>query len=193
MLVAITGGIGSGKSLATKTFKELGIKVLYADEIAKDIMVKNDLVRSSIISFFGSDSYDERGEINKNHIRKEIFNDTSKRNWLNHLVHPLVWEHINKEYNESKAPYIIAEIPLILDANNQDKVDKVIVVDCSTNQQVERAMKRDNLSMEQVNKITSSQISRESRLKKADFIINNSSSIESLKEQVTNLHNKLCL
>lgn len=193
MLVAITGGIGSGKSLATQTFKELGVKVLYADEIAKDIMVKNDLVRSSIISFFGSDAYDERGEINKNHIRKEIFNDTSKRNWLNHLVHPLVWEHINKEYNESKAPYIIAEIPLILDANNQDKVDKVIVVDCSTNQQVERAMKRDNLSMEQVNKIISSQISRESRLKKADFIINNSSSIESLKEQVTNLHNKLCL
>lgn len=193
MLVAITGGIGSGKSLATQTFKELGVKVLYADEIAKDIMIKNDLVRNSITNFFGSYAYNGRGEINKNHIRKEIFNDASKRDWLNHLVHPLVWENINKEYNQSTAPYIIAEIPLILDADNQDKVDKVIVVDCSTNQQVERAMRRDNLSMEQVNKIISSQISRESRLKKADFIINNSSSIESLKEQVTNLHNKLCL
>lgn len=192
MLVALTGGIGSGKSLAAKFFKELGIDVLYADDIAKEIMISNPSVRKSLIEKFGSDVYGKDNKLNKDLLRREIFSNETKRFWLNNLVHPHVWEHINKASGITKNKYIIAEIPLIFESKSHDKVDKVIVVDCPIEQQIQRACARDSRSRKQIEKIIGTQITREKRLEMANYVLDNSSSADSLKNQVLKVHKELC-
>tara|TARA_B100000614_G_scaffold148984_1_gene132212 strand:- start:2818 stop:3411 length:594 start_codon:yes stop_codon:yes gene_type:complete len=190
MIIGLTGGIGSGKSAAANFFIELGIDVIDADDISKNVLTENNKAKKAFIEKFG-DHYIQNNKIDREALREDIFKDKIKRKTLESIIHPAVREEILKFINDSDSIYKIVMVPLIVETNSADFYDKIIVVDCENNLQIERASSRDNQTKENIINIISNQASREERLKIADFIISNNSNLEHLKNSVIKIHQKI--
>ena len=190
MIIGLTGGIGSGKSAAANFFIELGIDVIDADDISKNVLTENNKAKKAFIEKFG-DHYIQNNKIDREALREDIFKDKIKRKTLESIVHPAVREEILKFINDSDSIYKIVMVPLIVETNSADFYDKIIVVDCENNLQIERAVTRDNQTKENIIDIINNQASREERLKIADFIITNNSNLEHLKTSVIKIHQKI--
>ena len=190
MIIGLTGGIGSGKSAAAKYFTELGIDVIDADAISKNILIKNELAKKTFIAEFG-DQYVNNNEIDREMLRQDIFQDETKRKKLESIIHPIVRDEISKFLTNSSSIYKIVMVPLIIEINSTDFYDKIIVVDCESNLQIERASSRDNQSEENIINIMNSQALREDRLEIADFVIVNNSTLEDLRISVIKTHQKI--
>ena len=191
MIVGLTGGIGSGKSSAVKFFKELGIDSIDADGVAKNILNLNKSARKLFIAEFGDKYILKNHKINRDLLRKDIFNDKSKIKKLESIIHPIVREEIFEFIQKSKSIYTIIDVPLIFETKSEDFYNKIVVVDCDTNTQILRASQRDNQSEESILKIIGSQATREERLSIADYVINNDSSYGNLKKEVIKTHQLL--
>ena len=191
MIVGLTGGIGSGKSSAAKIFKELGIDSIDADGVAKNILNFNNTARKLFIAEFGDKYILKNHKINRDLLRKDIFNDKSKIKKLESIIHPLVREEIFEFIQKSESIYTIIDVPLIFETKSNDFYNKIVVVDCDTNTQILRASQRDNQSEESILKIIGSQATREERLSIADYVINNDSSYGNLKKEVIKTHQLL--
>ena len=191
MIVGLTGGIGSGKSAAGKYFVELGIDVIDADDISKNILDKNIKAKELFIKNFGDKFLDKKNNINRDLLRSEIFINEEKKNILESIIHPIVREEIAKFINQSDSIYKLIMVPLIYETNSQDFYDKIIVVDCNEENQILRASERDNKSKENIINIIKNQASRENRNSIADEIILNDSTLENLRDQVIRVHQKL--
>ena len=189
MLVGLTGGIGSGKSTVAEIFHALNVPVINSDQITRQLMQPGTLVYKDIVDYFGKDILSNYS-LDRNKIRNIIFNDSTARKWLEDLLHPKVYREIKKQVRKNKKLYYIMEIPLLLESNAEKFVDRILVIDCSIEQQIKRTMKRDDTTREAVNKIIKTQISRNISLQAADDIISNYGSIEDLKTQILNMHNK---
>ena len=190
MIIGLTGGIGSGKSAAANFFIELGIDVIDADDISKNVLTENNNAKKAFIEKFG-DHYIQNNKIDRDALREDIFKDRIKRKTLESIIHPAVRKEILKFINDSDSIYKIVMVPLIVETNSADFYDKIIVVDCENNLQIERASSRDNQTKENIINIISNQASREERLKIADFIISNNSNLEHLKNSVIKIHQKI--
>ena len=191
MIVGLTGGIGSGKSAAGKYFVELGIDVIDADDISKNILDKNIKAKELFIKNFGDKFLDKNNNINRDLLRSEIFVNEEKKNILESIIHPIVREEITKFINQSDSIYKLIMVPLIYETNSQDFYDKIIVVDCNEENQILRASERDNKSKENIINIIKNQASRENRNSIADEIILNDSTLDNLRNQVIRVHQKL--
>ena len=191
MIVGLTGGIGSGKSAAGKYFVELGIDVIDADDISKNILDKNIKAKELFIKNFGDKFLDKKNNINRDLLRSEIFVNEEKKNILESIIHPIVREEIVKFINRSDSIYKLIMVPLIYETNSQDFYDKIIVVDCNEENQILRASERDNKSKENIINIIKNQASRENRNSIADEIILNDSTLDNLRDQVIKVHQKL--
>ena len=191
MIVGLTGGIGSGKSCAGKFFQEVGIDVIDADHVAKNALDKNKEGKEQFLKYFGSEFLDDQNKIDRNLLRKKIFNDQDKKNILESIVHPIVRNEIENFLKNSKSIYSIVMVPLIYETNSQDFYEKIIVIDCEESYQIERATKRDNKSKEDIVNIINNQASREERKSIADEIIMNNKGLDALKNQVIKIHQKL--
>ena len=191
MIVGLTGGIGSGKSAAGKYFVELGIDVIDADDISKNILDKNIKAKELFIKNFGDKFLDKKNNINRDLLRSEIFINEEKKNILESIIHPIVREEITKFINQSDSIYKLIMVPLIYETNSQDFYDKIIVVDCNEQNQILRASERDNKSKENIINIIKNQASRENRNSIADEIILNDSTLDNLRNQVIKVHQKL--
>ena len=191
MIVGLTGGIGSGKSAAGKYFVELGIDVIDADDISKNILDKNIKAKELFIKNFGDKFLDKKNNINRDLLRSEIFVNEEKKNILESIIHPIVREEITKFINQSDSIYKLIMVPLIYETNSQDFYDKIIVVDCNEENQILRASERDNKSKENIINIINNQASRENRNSIADEIILNDSTLDNLRDQVIRVHQKL--
>ncbi len=191
MIVGLTGGIGSGKSAAGKYFVELGIDVIDADDISKNILDKNIKAKELFIKNFGDKFLDKKNNINRDLLRSEIFVNEEKKNILESIIHPIVREEIAKFINQSDSIYKLIMVPLIYETNSQDFYDKIIVVDCNEENQILRASERDNKSKENIINIIKNQASRENRNSIADEIILNDSTLDNLRDQVIKVHQKL--
>ena len=191
MIVGLTGGIGSGKSAAGKYFVELGIDVIDADDISKNILDENIKVKELFIKNFGDKFLDKNNNIDRDLLRSEIFVNEEKKNILESIIHPIVREEIAKFINQSDSIYKLIMVPLIYETNSQDFYDKIIVVDCNEENQILRASERDNKSKENIINIINNQASRENRNSIADEIILNDSTLENLRNQVIRVHQKL--
>ena len=193
-IVGLTGGIGSGKSVAAENFKELGIKIINADEIGKDILATEQTVISKIVEYFGDDITTENN-LDRNKIREIIFSDENQKQWLENLLHPLIKEkilQIVEDYKATaKAKYCILEAAILIESDFHKLVDKIIVIDCEEQQQISRVVKRNILSKPEIKKIMQAQLKRKQRLKHADVIIFNDGSLSNLKSQVLKIYNKL--
>tara|TARA_Y100001978_G_scaffold28786_1_gene24635 strand:+ start:68 stop:661 length:594 start_codon:yes stop_codon:yes gene_type:complete len=190
MIIGLTGGIGSGKSAAANFFIELGIDVIDADDISKNVLTENNDAKKAFIEKFG-DHYIQNNKIDRDALREDIFKDRIKRKTLESIIHPAVRKEILKFINDSDSIYKIVMVPLIVETNSADFYDKIIVVDCENNLQIERAVTRDNQTKENIINIINNQASREERLKIADFIITNNSNLEHLKTSVIKIHQKI--
>ena len=191
MVVGLTGGIGSGKSSAANIFKEFGIDCIDADNVAKNILDLNENARKLFINEFGDKYIDKDNKINREILREDIFNDKSKIEKLESIIHPKVRDEIFKFIENSSSIYTIVDVPLIFETNSKDFYDKIVLVDCETNTQISRASQRDNRSNESIMKIIKNQATREQRLSIADYVISNDSTFENLKKEVINTHQLL--
>jgi len=191
MIVGLTGGIGSGKSAAGKYFVELGIDVIDADHVSRNILDENTKAKELFVKNFGEGFLDHNNNIDRDLLRTEIFINKDKKNKLESIIHPIVREEIIEFINQSDSIYKIIMVPLIYETNSKDFYDKIIVIDSDESNQVERASQRDNKSREDIINIINNQASREQRNSIADEIILNNSTLDDLKNQVIKIHQKL--
>jgi len=191
MIVGLTGGIGSGKSAAGKYFVELGIDVIDADHVSRNILDENTKAKELCVKNFGERFLDQNNNIDRDLLRTEIFINKDKKDKLESIIHPIVREEIIEFINQSDSIYKIIMVPLIYETNSKDFYDKIIVIDSDESNQVERASQRDNKSKEDIINIMNNQASREQRNSIADEIILNNLTLDDLKNQVIKIHQKL--
>ena len=190
MIIGLTGGIGSGKTAVSDSFQALGIDVVDADLASRVVVQKGKPCLLKIAQHFGEDILTKEAELDRAKLREIIFKSEEEKNWLESLLHPAIANQIQDELNASKSPYTILVSPLLLETNQKDFCSKVLVVDVPVETQVERTLKRDGVSKEQVQAIINSQISRNDRLNLADEVIVNDGTLEDLEIAVKILHEK---
>ena len=188
MIVGLTGGIGSGKSEVSRRFENLGIDVIDADVIARDVVSVDKPALENIAEHFGQHILNKDKTLNRGKLRDLIFNNQSEKKWLEDLLHPLIREDIISQLNQSKSAYQILSSPLLLETSQHEMVDRILVVDADENLQLSRAMKRDTNNPDQIKKIMSTQMERSNRCAHADDIISNHGNFDELDTQVRKLH-----
>ena len=193
MIIGLTGGIGSGKTAVSDIFEELGIGVVDADLASRVVVEKGRPSLEEIAKHFGQGILTEAGELDRAKLREIIFNSDEEKNWLESLLHPVIAKQIQDELKASSSPYTILVSPLLLETNQKDFCNKVLVVDVPVETQIERTLKRDDVSLEQVHSIIKAQISRDKRLELADEVIVNDKSLEDLQLAVSKLHQQFIL
>ena len=190
MIIGLTGGIGSGKTAVSDCFAALGIDIVDADLASRVVVQKGKPCLFEIAQHFGEDILTNEAELDRAKLREIIFKSEYEKDWLESLLHPAIANQIKDELEASKSPYAILVSPLLLETNQKDLCSKVLVVDVSLETQVERTLKRDGVSEDQVRAIIKAQIARDDRLKLADEVILNDGSLEDLDLAVKVLHKK---
>ena len=188
--IGLTGGIASGKSTVAQRFLELGVPVIDADESARLVVAPGTSGFEGVIQRFGRQMLTAAGELNRRALRDLVFADPAQRRELESLLHPLIREDMEYRAKQSKGPYIILAIPLIVEGGNLDHVDRLLVVDAAEAVQIERLMARDGGTRQQATAILAAQASRESRLKAADDVLTNGGSVRDLRHAVDQLHQR---
>jgi len=189
MIVGLTGGIGSGKSEVSRRFENLGIDVIDADVIAREVVGVDKPALKEIAEHFGQQILNIDETLNRSKLRELIFNDQSEKEWLEKLLHPIVRTETIAQLEHSKSAYQILSSPLLLETNQCELVDRILIVDADESLQISRAMTRDTNKPEQIKKIMATQMSRAERRSKADDIIENHGDLKNLDMQVEQLHN----
>lgn len=194
-ILGITGGIASGKTTATKTLESLGVEIVDADIIARNV-VSNDYSNNSsalakIVDHFGPAILLASDELDRARLRDIIFADPTEKRWLENLLHPIVRKQIIQQLSAIKSPYGVLSSPLLFEKEQQELVNHTLVIDVPIETQNTRAILRDNVNQQQINNIMDTQLSREERNKKADDIISNTGNIEELQEKITVYHKQL--
>jgi dephospho-CoA kinase len=204
--VGLTGGIGCGKSTVAKIFANIAmegayaarlpgtgapltIPVLDADEIAHSLVEKGQPALAQIQQEFGAAILNPDGSLNRKKLREQIFSDLKQKQNLESILHPLIYKTLQAELEQLVAPYCIISIPLLFETHMTHLVDRILVIDCPVETQLERVKSRDKLSIERIQSIIDNQVSRAFRKAKADDLIDNSDTNYRLAEQVKKLHN----
>ena len=187
--IGLTGGIGSGKSSVSQLFGDLGVPIIDADIIARQLVQPGQFALRELTEIFGEAILNQDGSLNRAELRHRAFSDPKIKQQLDAMMHPLIYREIGTQAARLQCPYCIIVIPLLLETKKSHVVDRVLVVDCLPKIQLQRVLERDNISQQQAMAIIASQIDRAQRLAGADDIIDNSKSRANLAEQVKNLHN----
>ena len=190
MLVGLTGGIGSGKSLAGDFFKSKKIDVIDADDLAHIALAKEGKGYKNFLDLFGKTFLDENSEIDRKALREHIFKNPEMKNKLEEIVHPIVQNGILNFINNSNSIYRIIIVPLIAETNSSSFYDRVLAIDCKKEIQIERASKRDNSNEEQILKIIQSQASSEERNKIANDVVENNDTKDKFLMNLEDIHKK---
>ena len=190
MIIGLTGGIGSGKSAAAALFKDIGVDLIDADDLARDSLNINSEGYKLFIEEFGDKYLDENKNINRELIRKLIFNDSDAKSKLENIIHPIVRSGIETFIRNTKSNYCIIVVPLIFETNSSKIYDRVLVIDCDVDVQISRTSKRDNQAKSDIENIINKQATREQRLSIADDVIVNNGSLDLLTMEVLKIHKK---
>jgi len=187
--VGLTGGIGCGKSTAVDAFRHLGAPIIDADAIARNIVLPGEPALVEIQQLFGDKVIQENGQLDRSVLKEIVFSDPEALIQLENILHPRIRTIINREIIKIKnKPYVIVDVPLLVEQGYQSLFDRIIVVDCLPQQQVERVTARDNMPARTLQSIIQKQAGRVQRLRSATDILDNSQSIEKLIEQIKVLH-----
>ena len=193
--VGLTGGIGSGKSTASRYFESLGAFVLDADEEAKKLITSNETVQHELISEFGTDIIDGTGRVDKNKLSRVAFQDEDHQQRLNSVVHPYIFNLIDKEFNrvfnDKKHGVFIVDAALIYETGFDAHLDYVIVVTAHLKNRMERALGRKTLSREEILKRVGFQWPEEEKVNMADFVVHNDGTETELQKNIESLIKKL--
>ncbi len=188
--VGLTGGIGSGKSLACEIFAALGAPVVDADEIARALTAPGGARLAAVRGAFG-DCVSAAGVLDRAKLRRVVFSDDAKRKQLEDLLHPAVRDAIQTAVAALHTPYCIISVPLLIESGMTGLVDLTVVLDCPESAQVERVGGRSGLSPAETLAIIEKQAPRGQRLAAADIVIDNSGGEDALKQRLTVLHQTL--
>lgn len=187
-IVALSGGIASGKSTIANLFAQLGVPIIDADVIARQVVEIGTDAYKLIIKHFSQEILLPNNEIDRSQLRDIIFNNDHERLWLNNLLHPIIQEQTQIQIAQQTAAYVIWVVPLLVENNLHNLADRVLMVDTPEQLQLERLIQRDNIDESLAKKMISSQISSQKRLTYADDIIVNNGDLTSLTAQVNKLH-----
>ena len=186
--VGLTGGIGCGKSTVAEAFAQHGIDIIDADVMAREVVKPGTPGLAALIDRFGEGILDSAGALDRQALRTQIFAEPKAREDVESLLHPLIWAAMRNAHAEAKSPYCIMAIPLLIESGNLKRVDRILVVDCPRELQIQRAMQRDHASRQQIEAILAAQVSREQRLAAADDVLDNSGSPQDLQTKIGQLH-----
>lgn len=187
-VVGVTGGIGSGKSAVTRQLEALGIQVVDADIVAREVVEPGEPALALIAEHFGADVLTAQGQLDRRQLRSIVFADDKKRTWLENLLHPLIRDRILQQLEAAQSAYTVLASPLLLETDQHLLVNHIVVVDVEEDQQISRTASRDNSSEEQVRAILAAQMSRQERLNRADSVVDNRGELAALADQVSSLH-----
>ena len=194
-IIGLTGGIGSGKSAAAKILKELGIEVIDLDQITHELMRPGELGYIEIKKEFGEKYIDTKGAIDRKLLREEIFSSFDLKKRIESILHPIIFEECNKQLNLLKhKKYIVLVIPLLFETKNYiSLIDESLLIDCDLETQIERVIKRDNVSKALANRIIKNQMNRQEKQLLADKVILNDRNIYHLENQLDSYYKKLLM
>lgn len=187
-IVALTGGIGSGKSTVANIFAALGVPLVDADVIARKVVEPESPALSAIMQRFGKAVLSADGTLDRTALRAFLFSDLEQKAWLNDLLHPLIHRQTEHQFRSARAPYVLWVVPLLVENNLQQRANSILVVDVDREIQIARTLSRDGGSREQVETILAAQVSRQRRMIYADDIIDNSGRPEEITDHITTLH-----
>ncbi|UMO86906.1 dephospho-CoA kinase [Pectobacterium sp. PL64] len=187
-IVALTGGIGSGKSTVADEFAKIGATIVDADIIARQVVEPGEPALDAIRLRFGDAMLNTDGSLNRAALRQQIFSSPEEKQWLNNLLHPLIQQETQAQFQAVSAPYILWVVPLLVENGLQQRAQRVLVVDVDKETQLARTLARDGISRQQAANILAAQATREQRLAYADDIIDNSRCPNELAPQVAELH-----
>ena len=190
--IGLTGGIGSGKSTVANLFKNIGVCVIDADQIAHQLTRPDTREYQLIIEYFGKQIRSKNGEIDRQRLGRIVFSDTEKRNHLESILHPAIRKEMQTRSRKADGPYVILEIPLLIETDKYLEMDRVLVVTCPDSIRIERLVSNREMSQEKVKSILSIQKTDAQRSVFADDIINNNAGINTLESRVQELHQQYC-
>ncbi|MEW8032954.1 MAG: dephospho-CoA kinase [Candidatus Thiodiazotropha endolucinida] len=188
LVIALTGGIGSGKSAVASHLESLGVPVIDADQLAHQLVKHGSPALLEIQAAFGDDLVDANGALDRSALRKIVFDNPQQRKRLEGILHPRIREAMKSWLANQSAPYAVLVIPLLFETGQMSLADRVLVVDCDESLQIDRVRARDEISREQIRQIIASQVDRQTRLLGADDVIENNGSLEALIEATEGLH-----
>ncbi|HDX9115070.1 dephospho-CoA kinase [Klebsiella michiganensis] len=188
--VALTGGIGSGKSTVADAFSHLGVNVIDADIIARQVVEPGTPGLNAIAQRFGPQILNKDGTLNRRALREHIFAHAEDKNWLNALLHPQIQQETRRQMQLATSSYILWVVPLLVENRLSAKADRVLVVDVPKETQIARTMLRDRVSRQHAEHILAAQATREQRLAIADDVIENMGSPDAIASAVARLHAK---
>lgn len=192
--LGVTGGIGSGKSTVCRLLEALGARIFYADEVAKRLMVEDPGLRHAIVEAFGPQSYQPDGQLNRAYLAARVFHDPEALRQLNALVHPRVlaaFKQAREQAARERVPLLVLEAALLFESGADQLVDHVLVVDAPEAERIRRVVARDGMAPEQVRARMRHQLPPEVLRQRADFVIENTGSLEALRHQVATLYRQL--
>ena len=191
-VIALTGGIGSGKSEAASIFAELGVPVTDVDVISHALTAANQPLVSDIKANFGSAYITPEGALNRAAMRKLVFEDAAARDKLNALLHPAIYDEAVKQLQSHQdAPYQILAIPLLFESPRYaSHVNRILLIDCDENTQIARVKQRSQLPESEILQIIKTQTPHQERLKLADDVIENNENVAKLREKILKIHQK---
>jgi dephospho-CoA kinase len=186
--VALTGGIASGKTAVANAFAALGVPIIDADQVARDVVEPGTPALAQIVNVFGADVLDSTGRMDRRRMRDRVFADPEQRKKLEAITHPAVRAEFVQQSLKAGGRYQIHAIPLFVEGGAKGDYDRILVVDCSEPLQLQRLMQRDQIDAIQARQILSAQATREQRLAVAQDVIVNNDSLTALHTQVNRLH-----
>lgn len=189
-VIGVTGGIGCGKSTICREFAALGAPVVDTDEVAREVVAPGTGGLEAIVTEFGADILTAEGTLDRRRLRSIVFADDAKRKWLEALLHPLIRQRTDEHVRAVDYPYCLVCIPLLVERNGGNRVDRVLVIDCPPEVQVARVAARDKLTAPEVEAIIRTQAPRAARLAAADDVIENVGEVEQLRPGIQALHQR---
>lgn len=190
LTVGLTGGIGCGKSTVARLFTALNVPLIDADHIAHQLTAVGQPALAQIVQLLGDELLNNDASLNRRLLRERIFTDTKQKHIVESVLHPLIYQQIETEIHRLHSPYCLIAIPLLFETHMTHKVQRVLVVDCPVELQLQRVQQRDASSPEKIQAIINSQVSRTFRQTHTDDIIDNSATLArgELVQQVNTLH-----
>lgn len=191
LVIALTGGIGSGKSTVAAILGELGARIIDTDEIAHRLTAPGQPGSRAIGEQFGADYLRADGALDRDRMRQLVFSDPAAKQKLEAILHPMIRAEVNAAVHAALAPYIVIVVPLLIETGAyRDLAQRILVIDCSEQQQMARVIQRNGLTAEAAQAIMASQVSRAERLGHADDVVRNETGLAALRAGVVALHRR---
>ena len=187
-ILGLTGGIGAGKTLVSNHLSSLGIEIVDADVIAREVVAVDSDGLNAIVKHFGHAILLDDSSLNRAKLREIIFADLEQKNWLNNLLHPMIRQNITEKLDNAKSPYVVLSAPLLFENKLDALCNHSLLVDVPVEVQLARTTNRDLVSTEQVKNIIAAQMSRDDKLQKAGSILDNRREIDLVLADVERLH-----